>query len=207
MSNFYNFGKYLNLDRWNSYWYQIFEILDLKPESVLEIGIGDGVVSDYIKKNYPNINYKSADFEEKLNPDIILNLRDEKLDIPNVSFDIVCAFEVLEHLPFDRFENILMEFSRISKKYIIISLPYWGRHFSFAMKLPFFKKIKFQFKSNFLAKKHIINSEHFWEIGKRDYSMKKIKKCINNKNFKILKKYICFESPYHYFLVLEKKHE
>ena len=40
----YNFLKYVHLKRWNSYWYQIKEILDLNPSTVLEIGPGNNYI-------------------------------------------------------------------------------------------------------------------------------------------------------------------
>ena len=36
--------------RWNSYWYQIYEVVKLRPKRLLEIGIGNKTVSDYLKK-------------------------------------------------------------------------------------------------------------------------------------------------------------
>lgn len=120
------------------------------------------------------------------------------------SFDLVCAFEVLEHLPFSNFENCLLELKRVSKKYIILSLPHWGRHFSFILRIPFFKKIKFQFKFSFFPIKHNFNGQHYWEIGKKGYNLSKIKNEIEKSGMNILRDYVCFESPYHHFFVLKK---
>ncbi len=41
----------------------------------------------------------------------------------NASFDLVTCLEVLEHLPFDVYSKALFELERVSKKYIIISVP------------------------------------------------------------------------------------
>jgi len=197
----YNFKKYCNQDRWASYWYQIDEILNCNPKNILEVGVGNKIVESYLKNN-TNIKYTSLDIADDLHPDIIGSVDDIKAE--DNFFDLVCAFEVLEHLPFKKFAKCLSELKRVSRKNIIISLPYWGRHFSVKFRLPYFKIIKFQYKFNLMPIKHKFNGQHYWEIGKSGYSLNKIKKEINKVGFKIVKDYIAFESPYHYFFVLEK---
>lgn len=200
--NSYQFERYCDLDRWSSYWHQIDEVLKLKPESVLEIGVGDKVLAGYLKNN-TSIKYSSLDIAEDLSPDFIGSVDDIKLD--DNSFALVCAFEVLEHLPFDKFIKSLRELRRVSKKYVIISLPHWGRHFSFNLRLPYFKKISGQYKFALWPIKHEFNGQHYWEIGKRGYPLAKIKREIEAAGLKILKDYIAFNSPYHHFFILEKK--
>jgi hypothetical protein len=62
----YNFQRYVYFGRWASYWYQINEVLELKPESLLVVGIGDGTVIDILKKYINEI--KTLDIDEKLKP-------------------------------------------------------------------------------------------------------------------------------------------
>jgi len=200
--NAYNFKKYCDIDRWNSYWHQIKEVLDLKPNSVLEIGIGDKVLGGYLKNN-TGINYQSLDIAEDLQPDILGNV--ENLPFLRPSFDIVCAFEILEHLPFNKFNTTLKELHRVTNKYVIISLPRWGRYFSIELRLPGLKKIKWHYKANLFPIKHEFNGQHYWEIGKKKYPLKLIKKAIKQAGFGIVKDYVVFESPYHHFFILVKQ--
>ena len=199
--NVYEFKKYCQLERWASYWHQINEILKCEPKSVLEIGVGDKVLADYLKNN-TDINYKSLDIADDLKPDIIGSVDDILSE--NNSFDVVCAFEVLEHLPFEKFEKCLSELKRVSKNYVVISLPHWGRHFSFEFRLPFFKKIKWQYKVNLFPINHKFDGQHYWEIGKEGYDLRSIKKKIEKVGFEIVNDYIVFESPYHHFFILRK---
>ena len=199
--NVYNFDKYCNQDRWASYWNQINEIVSLNPVNVLEIGVGDKVLANYIKSN-TNIKHISMDIAEDLNPDIVGDI--ENIPIKNDHYDIVCAFEVLEHLPFEKFSRVLSELSRVSKKYVIISLPHWGRHFSIDIRVPFLKRFKFKYKINLFPIKHIFGGQHYWEIGKRGYGLKEIRKKIRSSGFNIINDFIVFESPYHHFFVLKK---
>jgi len=200
--NKYNFGQYLNIERWSSYWYQIDLILAYCPKSILEIGVGDKVVGSYLKANFPDVVYKSFDNDEKLHPDILGSI--ENYAFPAGQYDLVCAFEVLEHLPFEKFPAILTKLKRASREYVIISLPRWGRHFSLEIRLPFFGEIKCQYKFNFFPIEHKFDGQHFWEIGKKGYSLKKVKENIALSGLKIVKDFMAFESPYHHFFILKK---
>ena len=110
----------------------------------------------------------------------------------------------MEHLSFDKFEKTLKELQRVSTKYVLISLPYAGNGFKFEIKLPFIRKIRIYFSIPKFYKKHRFDGQHYWEIGKKRYSKRKI--------IKILKKYFIvkeiknpYENPYHIFFELSKK--
>lgn len=195
----YKFEEYCYPDRWISYYYQLWEVLALNPCSILEVGTGDGVLKNYLKTNTA-IEYKNLDVAEDLESDIVGSV--ENISLADNSFDIVCAFEVLEHLPFDKFEKSLNELNRVSKKHVIISLPHFGPPVKFSLKVPFFREIKFAFKI-FLPVKHKFNGQHYWEIGKKGYSPRKIREIIKQ-HFKIEKEFIPFENQYHHFYVLKK---
>lgn len=196
----YNFLKYCTQDRWNSYYNQISETLKIKPDSTLEIGPGDKIYGNILKNI--GLNYKDMDIAKDIEPDILGDVLD--MPIGDNIFDLVCAFEVLEHLPFKNFKKALSEIKRVSKKNILISLPHWGRHFSIELRIPFFKKIRIQIKFSIIPKKHEFDDQHYWEIGKRGYSLKKIRKAIKESGLKIKRDYVVFHSPYHHFFILEK---
>ena len=196
----YNFKKYCDQDRWSSYWHQIDEILKHNPENVLEVGVGDKVVASYLKNN-TNIKYTSLDIASDLNPDIAGSI--DGMLLSDSSFDCVCAFEVLEHLPFQKFKKSLSELRRVSSKNALISLPHWGRHFSIDIRLPYLKRLKCKYKLNLFPIKHKFDGQHCWEIGKSGYALSRIKREIKSAGFKIVKDYIVFDSPYHHFFVLE----
>jgi SAM-dependent methyltransferase len=197
----YKFGKYCNLERWSSYWYQINEIINSGAKTVLEFGCGDGVVARYIK-NKTDIQYFCADNDPELNPDYILNIANFSFE--NRKFDAVCAFEVLEHLPYEQFKTCLVNLKAVSNKYVLISLPHWGRHFSLSFQIPFFNKKRLQYKIS-TGKKHVYSGEHYWEIGKDGYQLKRVMDDIASIGLVIERHYVCHESPYHHFFVLKIK--
>jgi ubiquinone/menaquinone biosynthesis C-methylase UbiE len=197
----YNFNKYMDLDRWNSTYYQIRLISSKKPNSVLEVGPGSNILKSLFKDIFKVKNYKTLDIAKDLNPDYLMSVKDIKLG--ESSFDVVAAFEVLEHLPFKDFDLCLKELFRISKKHVIISLPHYGPVTKFSFKIPYFNHVKSTFKLN-LPIKHRFNGEHYWEIGKKGYSANLIRTHLE-KFFFIEKDFLIFESDYHHFFVLRKK--
>ncbi len=194
------YKEYDDRDRWISYWQQIESVLSVSPENVLEIGIGNHTVTNYLRQQ--GIEVKTLDVLEELKPDFVASV--VKMPLPEKSFDVVLAAEILEHLPFEDFSQALLEINRVSKKYAVISLPHWGWAFYFSFKVPLLKKKQALFKLSGILK-HKFNGEHYWEIGKRGFPLSKIKKEIENAGFKILKDFITPDSPYHHFFILDKK--
>jgi len=136
--DYQNFSKYNHKSRWISYWYQIIEVLELKPDSVLEIGIGDKTVSHCLKSQ--GITVTTLDINKELKPDVVGSIL--KAPFQDNSFDVVLCAEVLEHLPFEKFEEGLKELKRISKRNIVLSLPHFGHSIKFSFKIPLIKERK-----------------------------------------------------------------
>ncbi|MBI3634354.1 MAG: methyltransferase domain-containing protein [Candidatus Yonathbacteria bacterium] len=198
----YNFERYSHPGRWVSYYHQIQEVLRLEPKSVLEIGSGDGVFRNYLREN-TTIEYLNIDVAEDLHPDVIGSVT--ALPFADKSYDVVCAFEVLEHIPFEQFERALAEMSRVARSYVVISLPHFGPPIQFLLKIPLLREFRFSMKIPF-PQKHNFNGQHYWEIGKRGCSMKTVRVNLG-KYFEIIREFVPFENQYHHFFILRKKHE
>ncbi|MFQ6049626.1 MAG: class I SAM-dependent methyltransferase [Candidatus Paceibacterales bacterium] len=194
----YSFKKYDSKSRWISYWHQINEVLNLESKNILEIGVGNKTVSDCLKNQ--GIEVVTLDIDEKLNPDVIGNALE--IPFPDNTFDVILCAEVLEHLPFEKFERGLRELKRVSKKYVLLSLPHFGHSIKLSFKIPLIKEKKFAIRMPFPIKHHF-NGKHYWEIGKRGYPLTKIRHIIK-KYFIIKKDFIPFENQYHHFFVLAK---
>ena len=203
----YNFDGYVNNERWNSYYYQVNEVLKCKWSSVLIIWVWDWIVADILKGFWKEVT--TFDFDKSLNPDILWDVT--KIDeIINRKFDIVVCCQVLEHIPFDMFEKIIEKIKNITKERFILSLPNRNVWFKFQFKAPLIGKRWFKFHFRLFWTNHFeINKEWIWEHyreidAKKEWKFKKIKNIINE-FYKIDNIYIPYENTYHVFFILWKK--
>ena len=65
-------------------------------------------------------------------------------------------------------------------------------------------KITIFFKLPFFWKKHVFQGEHYWETGKKNYQISKIKNDIQSVGLKIEKVKIYHDDPAHLFILLKK---
>lgn len=183
--------------RFMSYWTQINEICDLRPENVLEIGIGNGFVAKYIEDR--GLNVTTMDFNKNLCPDICASV----LDIPleSDSFDVVVCCEVLEHLPYTDFLKALAEIQRVTRRHVVISLPDARRFFALRIGVYHFKKFQTDIDIWVIDK---IDKDHEWEINQPGYTKKRISSDIEKAGFKIIKHFRDYRGLANRFFILEK---
>ena len=185
--------------RFVSYWHQINEVTLLNPKEVLEIGIGNKFFTNYLMDRGYKIT--TLDIDHLLEPDIVGNI----LTLPffNNSFQIVSSFEVLEHLPYSNFQVALRELNRVSSSHIILSLPDTTPIYRFYLELPRIRPIKMMIKHPFPRPIiHHYDGQHYWEIGKKNFPLKRITYDIKQAGLRIIKSYRIFEIPYHRLFVL-----
>jgi hypothetical protein len=198
-SHYFN-KKYCSIDRFISYFYQIDLVTRLNPKRILEIGGGNKMVSNYLKSL--GLNVTTFDFDKNLKPDVVGDITEISKYFDKEEFDVVCCFEVLEHIPFEEFDKSLREIKKITKRFFIFSVPQASLKISFGFKFPLIKRKDFLISFP-LPVKHKFDGEHFWELGKRGYSLEKIRKNIK-RHFKIVKEVRPRLNPYHRFFVLKK---
>jgi SAM-dependent methyltransferase len=199
--------KYDSLDRFISYFYQVdlaLEVFESNTNKILEIGKGNGFFSDYMKKL--GVKVTTCDFDNNLQPDIVADIR--SLPVSDNSFDLVTAFEILEHIPFEDVPKALSELNRVSKKRVILSLPYRSTGIEWIFKFPGIRTIlKIPFLSLFLRIPLKfggikVSGQHYWEIDAWRTPLASVRKLLK-KQFKILTELSPPLDKYHYFFVLE----
>ncbi|WP_234264213.1 class I SAM-dependent methyltransferase [Hydrogenophaga sp. NFH-34] len=187
--------------RWASVWHQLDEVSKQHPESVLEIGPGPGIFK--ITAATFGLNVKTLDIDPALKPDYIGSA--DEIPLPDNSFDAVCAFQVLEHLPFDISMKAFQEMIRVARNSVIISLPQAGQCWPNTIAIPYIREIRFLIKNPFRkSKKHVFDGEHHWEIGKQGYELSRILDAIqlHAPSYSKITTYRVHENPYHRFFVL-----
>lgn len=205
-------GKFLNKDLFHSYYLQMKTIFDLPIESALEIGPGERFVAEYMRGL--GITYDTLDSDQASSPTILTDLRDWVPD--EARWDIVSAFQVLEHMPFSAFEENIDKLASASKKYVFLSLP----NHCFGIRVKVFTSfgqrkrhlLDFGFHLPTLFRNRKYRKEymdefpfavHFWELGRRSFSKRRIEAIFRKKKLRILSKFHS-ENPYHYFYLLQK---
>jgi ubiquinone/menaquinone biosynthesis C-methylase UbiE len=194
--------NYDTKERFCSYWHQIQEVVLLNPRSILDIGIGNGFVSRYLREK--GYNVITSDIDKRLAPDTVASV----VNVPfsDQAFEVVTCYEVLEHLPFGCFRKALSELFRVSCSHVLLSIPDVTRAYRMSIELPrfgWFKKLVQTPTLNRIV--HHFDGEHFWEIGKAGYSLSTIVKAIIESGLKIAKTYRVFEMPYHRLFVLKRE--
>jgi len=188
--------------RFCSYWHQIAELVSLKPDSILEIGVGSGLVSNYLKQR--GFQITTLDTDERLNPDKVGSVL--AIPFPEGSFEVVGCYEVLEHLPFDDLSKALKEIHRVSRLHAVLSLPDCTRAYRLGVQIPKIGELKMLVPFPRLkAPVHRFDGQHYWEIGKAGYPLRKVTDEIRKAGFEIKKTYRVFEKPYHRFFILDKR--
>lgn len=201
------YKAYDHLPRFICYFHQIELVKSLSPKTVLEIGIGNKTVSNYLRQH--GYQLTTVDFDRQLEPDYIADVR--ALPFENDSFDVVLASEIIEHLPWADVDQALSELHRVSKKHVIISVPYCSTCTEFTIRLPtpLQKLLGRMYLDLLIALPHFFrnfkfNGEHYWELGTKGRSVRNFKNLLH-KWFKILKEVRPILVPSDRFLVLEKK--
>jgi len=165
----YDTGSYRVKDRWNSYWHQLSIVRAQKPHTVLEVGVGDGVVMRELRSK--NIKVTTFDIAQDLKPDIVGSVT--KIPLPENSVDLVLVAEVIEHIRFEDVPTALGELSRVARNHVVISVPHPGYVFMLSFKLPLLPHITFFAKIPFFWRGHHFDGQHYWELGKRGYSLRR----------------------------------
>lgn len=200
------FRGYDSIDRFISYFYQVDLVKSIDVVTALEIGVGNRTVSNYLKEH--GYTLTTCDIDPDLKPDYVADIR--SLPFDDNSFDAVLAYEVLEHLPWTEVPTALKELHRVSKKYVLISVPYSCLAFELTVYFPFIKRLLNKpfidlifLRLPYFFRKMEFDGEHYWEMGKKGFSIYAVRDILR-KDFTIHKEIRPTLKPIHYFFILQK---
>lgn len=195
----YEFSKYMTKERWISVWHQVDEIVKLNPESVLEIGQGSGLLKVIL--SLLNIQIETFDVDAELEPDHVGSATDLRLE--SNSYDLVCAFQVLEHLPFPSALVAFNEMVRVSRGHILISLPDSMRTWYYRLHIPLVGTFRFNIPVPRLTDPvHFFDGEHYWELNKKGYGLKNVIASFSQ-NALLIRSFRVRENSYHKFFLFK----
>lgn len=193
----YDFETYITLHRWMSFWHQMNAVVRSGAKTVLELGCGSGIMTQALRSAV-GLQVTTFDFDPGLKPDVVGDIRKLEDYFAPASFDCVCAFQVLEHLPYADFEHTLPQLARIARHSVLLSLPHWGyvmelrfRFWRTRWSAAFARKITRRHRWRF-------DGEHYWELGTTDYPVNKLRRALEA-HFIVRRAYFCPDNSYHYF--------
>src|SRR3989344_5430070 len=191
-------AKYRSKDRWLSYFYKLKLVHERAPASVLEVGPGEGVVTDLLRKD--GVAVTTIDIAPDLKPDVMGSVT--QLPFKDKEFDLALACEILEHIKFDDIPAALRELARVSRAHVVISLPHPGQVlFSGFFKLPFVSWRGVRLQVPFFWKTHRFNGEHYWELGKRGFPVSRFISLARDAGLELAKTVKYADDPVHRFFV------
>jgi len=210
--DYYSFERYNTKQRMLTYWHQINQVLSCQPSSVLEIGVGTGLVTSYLR--HLGIEVTTLDINPSLKPDFVGSVLELDTIIQR-KFDLVLCARVLHHLPFDQFSNAIKNIAAITSQNAIITLPMedFRLYFMFRYTSSTIKTASLPIP--LIAKKYILqalgttNGTKYqsgqWKIN--DFSGIRLEHIQNaiSAYWDILEQYRIPEDSAHYLLKLQKK--
>lgn len=198
--NHYEFARYMNKGRWASVWHQLDEVIRLEPANVLEIGPGPGVFKQVA--GLFGLTVETLDLDPDLKPDHVGSAT--ALPFADASYDVVCAFQMLEHLPYKTALLAFAEMVRVSRRHVVISLPDARMMWGYSFHVPKFGSRTILVPRPALKQpEHVFDGEHHWEINKQGYDYGRVDRDFDNL-CTLVKSYRVFENPYHRFFVFKR---
>jgi ubiquinone/menaquinone biosynthesis C-methylase UbiE len=119
----------------NNFHDALFKLIEsISPNSILDVGCGEGYTLEEINNHFPEILIEGSDVENEVIAFARKNLAHINFKVESAcnlerednSFDLVTMLEVLEHL--EQPSDAVKEARRVSKRFCIFSVPfepYW----------------------------------------------------------------------------------
>lgn len=196
--------QYLGGGRVFSYAHQIDSVLSLESQSVLEVGVGPGMVSSALRA--VGIKVTTIDCQAELNPDVVASVTD--LPFEDHAVDVSLCCQVLEHLPFDLFATSLRELVRVAAKGLILSLPDVTPFYEVRLRLPKLGLRRWTGTRRYRVPERERErswrvSGHYWAIGYVETPLSRIVGLITDSGLRIDRTWRVSENPYHRFFIID----
>lgn len=191
--------SYFALPQLFSLSHQIEKIHKLAPRDIIEIGIGNGFTSSFLRR--AGYDVVTVDINPALGPDICAPLAEVEPHLYGRRFDLAVCCEVLEHMPFAEFESNIKLLRRVADR-LFLTLPNNRKYFGFSglVRFPKYNPIEVKvFISGRFGKG--VPKEHFWEVDScQETSLKNITSILGTV-FSSVKTGNFSMNPYHRYFI------
>jgi hypothetical protein len=143
--------------------HQLNHVYFMRPESAIEIGMGNGFLSTCLRRT--GVPVITADINSALGPDVCAPLGEVRAYIDQPQ-DVVICCEVLEHMPLEELDANLDHLRGLGDR-LFLTLPNAYRSWGFAG-LSFLPKLGarlLDLNVDIPWKHQLPDGAHFWEVG------------------------------------------
>jgi hypothetical protein len=167
--------------RWRLYWQQqkLMDNLVRPGQTLLEIGPGNGFTSGYLR--HRGLDVTTLDIDPDKHPDIVANVA--TCEFPR-TYDAVLAFEVFEHIPFDKFEQVVERLAGVAREYVFLSLPR-NELVPFRLSLKLGARRREHSVEWRRLEGKIREIHHFWELDCGDTTLARVERLFTSHGFRI----------------------
>lgn len=192
--------------------------------SILEVGPGSGYFAMITKSL--GYDVKTADIKDRTTPDYLGDFRTTDI---SQRFDLVAAFEMLQHLPYDELPTTVAKLAELSNRYVLISLPARIHHFGVSLELPGLIAPR-RLALGWLRGPHKISlnwewprvkdpsrpesdsredywKPHYWEVARKSFPKSRVLRDIEAAGLNILWSRYNPQYHHHLFVLAEKSNE
>lgn len=187
------------LEHWSLYWHQqhLMDNNIQKDVKIVEVGVG----TKFTYHNLKNQGYDvtSIDIDPAKQADINLNIVDCTPE--NLNYDVLLAYNIFEHIPYNEFLDTVSKISRSNITKLFFSIPLNRKHI-FGLKLRLGRFIDTEY--DIMIKKRRITAEnHFWELDYKNYTLDKLILDMEHRGFSCNNTFKHKTQSYFYFSKVE----
>ena len=195
--------EYIKGGRIFSFAHQIDTVISFAPRSVLEIGVGTGIVTAALRA--AGLAVTTLDIQPELKPDVLGSVTAIPAD--GGAFDVTLCAQVLEHLPFAQLSPALRELRRVTRQGLVLSLPdaspdYFEPPPPRARWRSLWARPGHRFPPDYYVQRQWEVDGHYWELGFRGSLVSDVEAALHETQWHLMKAWRVPEFPYHRFFKL-----
>jgi ubiquinone/menaquinone biosynthesis C-methylase UbiE len=194
----YRLAKYLTPSRMSSIGWQFALCEETGAQTFLEVGAGSGVLAFLLGRQGKRVI--TADPYPVVQPNVLAAL--PSLPLADQCVDASLCFQVLEHLPLDLFPTCLNELRRVSRRWVIVSLP--DRTVKIGRKAWVRQIIYRVIRHPKHWRPRPIHPQHYWELGPKDVSYDTVVAAARQNGLTLVQQFTNRQNRYHRFFLFTR---